>query len=54
MYYIIQHTENESYTIMAVKASEEESFQQEYAGKILAKGESIQEILIEFGQLKKG
>lgn len=41
------------YQLVMVKPEQEAAFMKEYAGKILASGDSIQEVVVKFSVLKK-
>lgn len=46
--YIVK--ENDQLKLIQVRPELEEAFQAEYAGKVLFAGDSIQDVLIQFGQ----
>ena len=46
--YIVK--ESDQFKLIQVRPELEEAFQAEYAGKVLFAGDSIQDVLIQFGQ----
>ncbi len=51
--YIVKREDSEDMKIMTVKPEDEAQFLEDYAGKILIKGDSIQEALIRYGESLK-
>ena len=51
-YYIVK--ENEKLRILKVTPDKEESFHQEYKGKVIASGSSLYEVITQLHKIEKG
>lgn len=51
--YITKKAEENEYNIISVSDNLVEEFEKEYAGKVIVKGGSIQDAMIQFSQVQK-